>query len=380
MLSTALFSGSVRRATRLCSASTMWLPTTTGSIARCGYLADYAEVTQGQRSVDASTQFAVAQALISQSDCKVCHQIATKSVGPAFTAVATKYKGDAEAPERLVTKIRQGGVGVWGDVAMPGHPAMSVADAGILVNYILHINEKTLSSLPMQGTYTLKLPEGDKGNGSVLIRAAYTDRGGVLKAAKPVPAQTSETLLILRSPQLDASTASVIHGADVKAKGMGKGENVIPYANSYIGFRKLDLTGIRQLELAASAQRREGSAGGTIEVHLNAPNGPIIGETTLELAPEVDMEKLMAQMEAGPKPPAGGTAGPASTPGSPAAGGAAGTGAKGGFNPFARPPVYLTLKNAEGVHDVYFVFKNDQAKSVQPLLSLSSIKFLNREK
>ncbi|SOD78141.1 PQQ-dependent sugar dehydrogenase [Spirosoma fluviale] len=335
---------------------------------------DYAEVAQGQRSVDASTQYAVAQALISQSDCKVCHQIDTKSVGPAFTAVAAKYKGDAAAPERLVTKIRQGGVGVWGDVAMPGHPAMSVADAGILVNYILHINEKTLSSLPMEGTYSLKIPEGDKGNGSVLIRAAYTDRGTpAVKGGKPVPAQTGEQLLVLRSPQLDASTAAFIRGADVKAKGMGKGENVIPYANSYIGFRKLDLTGIKQLELTATAQRREGSSGGTIEVHLDSPTGPLVGETIVELAPEVDMEKLMAQMEAGPRP-AGGGNGPAGAPAVP------GEPAKPRPNPFARPPVYLTLKNAEGVHDVYFVFKNDQAKNSQPLMSLSSIKFMNKEK
>ncbi|GAB2538874.1 PQQ-dependent sugar dehydrogenase [Spirosoma aerophilum] len=342
---------------------------------------DYAEVMQGQRSVDASTQFAVAQALISQSDCKVCHQIETKSVGPAFTAIATKYKGDAEAPGRLVAKIRQGGVGVWGDVAMPGHPAMSVADAGTLVNYILHINEKTLSSLPMQGTYALKLPEGDKGNGSVLIRAAYTDKGGVLKGAKPVPAQTSEKMLILRNPQIDASTAAIIKGADVKAKGMGKGENVIPHANSYIGFKQLDLTGIKQLELVASAQRREGSSGGTIEVHLDSPTGPLVGETMVELAPEVDMEKLMAQMEAGPRPPAGGAGAPAA-PGAPAVGGpaAAGSPTPPARNPFARPPVFLPLKNVEGVHDVYFVFKNDQAKAIQPLMSLSSIKFMNRDK
>ncbi|RYC68974.1 PQQ-dependent sugar dehydrogenase [Spirosoma sordidisoli] len=340
---------------------------------------DYAEVAQRQRSVDASTQYAVAQALINQSDCKVCHQLETKSVGPAFTAIATKYKNDAAAPDRLITKIRQGGVGNWGDVAMPGHPAMSVADARILVNYILHSTEKTFSSLPLQGSYTVKLPEGDPGKGSVLIRAAYTDRGSQVKGGKPVPAQTAEQMLVLRSPEMDASTAAVIKGADVKAKGMGKGENVIPYQNSYIGFRKLDLTGIRQLELAASAQRREGSAGGTIEVHLNSPTGPLIGTTSLELAPEVDIEKLMAQMESGQKPPAAGgvnapAPGAAPKTGAPAAGGKGG----GNFNPFARPPVFLTLQPTEGVHDVYFVFKNEQAKAIQPLMSVSSIKFLNK--
>lgn len=338
---------------------------------------DYAEVMQGQRSVDASTQYAVAQALISQSDCKVCHQISTKSVGPAFTAIAAKYKGDAGAPDRLIAKIRQGGVGIWGEVAMPGHPAMSVANAGILVNYILHVGEKTFSSLPTQGTYTVKLPEGDKGNGSVLIRAAYTDRGnaGSGKGAKPVPAQTAEQLLILRNPQVEASSAAIVQGAEIKTRGMGKGENVIAYPNAYIGFRQLDLTGIRQLELGAAAQRREGSAGGTIEVRLDSPTGPLVGQTTVELAPEVDMEKLMAQMEAGPKPPAGGQA-PA---GAPAAGAKAG-GPAPRINPFARPPVFMSLRATPGVHTVYFVFKNDQAKAIQPLMSLSTIKFMDTEK
>lgn len=336
---------------------------------------DYAEVVQGQRSVDASTQYAVAQTLINQSDCKVCHQIDTKSVGPAFTAVAAKYKSDAGAHDRLVAKIRQGGAGVWGDVAMPGHPAMSVADAGTLVQYILHINDKTLSSLPMQGTYAIKLPEGDNGKGSVLVRAAYTDRG-VSTGGKSVPAQTAEQLLVLRSPQLEASTAQVVHGADIKAKGMGKGENVIPYNNAYVGFRQLDLTGIKQLELTAAAQRREGSAGGTIEVRLDSPTGPLVGEKMVELAPEVDMAKLMAQMESAQKP-ASGTAGTQPTAGG---SGAKAGGPPAGRNPFARPPVYISLKTTEGVHDVYFVFKNDQAKSVQPLMSLSSVKFLNAVK
>lgn len=337
---------------------------------------DYAEVMQAQRSVDAATQYAVAQSLINQSDCKVCHQIATKSVGPAFTAVAAKYRGDASATERLVSKIRQGGVGVWGEVAMPGHPSMPVADVQTLVHYILNIDQKTLSSLPLQGTYAVKLPQGDNGKGSVLIRAAYSDRGGLQKSAKPIPAQTAEQTIVLRSPQINATMASVKQGVDVKSD---RSEKIMAYPNSYLGFRQFDLTGIKQLQLDATAQRREGSAGGTIEVRLDSPTGTLIGEKVIELAPEVDMAKLMAQMESGnsTKPASGSaTAGNAQ--------GAAGTaGAKPGAappNPFARPPVFLGLQPTEGVHDLFFVFKNEQAKSIQPLMSLGSIKFQNSDK
>ncbi|GAB3957574.1 hypothetical protein GCM10028805_50530 [Spirosoma harenae] len=319
---------------------------------------DYAEVMQGQRSVDASTQYAVAQTLISQSDCKVCHQVAAKSVGPMFTAIATKYKGNAGAMDQLVKKIRNGGVGVWGDVAMPGHPAMSVADAEAIVKYILNINEKTFSTLPTKGTYSLKLPEGDNGQGSVLVRAAYTDRG-----AKGIPTQTAEQMIVLRSAQVDASSAAVVHGAELKGRGMGAGMNVIPFANSYIGFHKLDLTGIKKLDMNASAQRREGSAGGTVEVRLDSPTGPLIGETNVDVAPEVDMAKLMAQMESAAPASTSATAGTAAAP-----------------PPRPRrpvPSVKMNLKDTEGVHDVYFVFKNDKAKAIQPLMTVSSIKFLD---
>ncbi|WP_143092863.1 PKD domain-containing protein, partial [Arsenicibacter rosenii] len=327
---------------------------------------DYAEVKQEHRSVDASTQYAVAHAIINQSDCKVCHQIATKSVGPAFTAIASKYKGDAGAAERLVAKIRNGGVGVWGEVAMPGHPAMSVADAGTLVDYILHINDKTYSSLPLNGAYSVTLPAGDNGRGSVLIRAAYTDRGNTLGAGKSVPSQTSEKLIVLRSPDVDASTAEVIKGVEVKAKGMGKGENIIAFNNGYFGFRQIDLTGIQQLETNAAAQRREGAAGGKIEIHIDSPTGPVIGEANLELAPEVDVAKLMAQMEAQQKENARQGGDGAKKPAQPA------------FNPFATKPVFVPLKKTEGKHDLYFVFKNEAATAIQPLLSMSKIKFLDK--
>lgn len=333
---------------------------------------DYAEVKQGQRSVDATTRFAVAQALINKSDCKVCHQTTTKSVGPAFAAIATKYQGDAGALDRLVGKVRQGGVGVWGDVAMPGHPAMSVTDTRAIVDYILHVNDKTLSSLPLQGEYAVAVPQGDNGRGSVLVRAAYTDRGG--SAGKTVPAHTGEQLIVLRSPQVTAATAPVQQGVEIKT---GRSQSIMTYPNSYIGFRQFDLSGIKQLEFGAAAQRREGSAGGTIEVRLGSPTGPIIGQAEVPLAPEVDMAKVMAQMESGNAAGPGSntaTGGQASAPRSTSATGGqprpAGT-----PNPFARPPVFMALKPTEGVQDVYFVFKNESAKSVQPLMSLTTIKF-----
>ncbi|MGA0560727.1 PQQ-dependent sugar dehydrogenase [Larkinella sp. VNQ87] len=318
---------------------------------------DFAEVAQSQRSVDASTQFAVAQTLINQSDCKVCHQVSTKSVGPSFHDIANRYKAKPET-DRLVKKVINGGGGVWGEVAMPAHPAMSVADAAAIVHYILNSTEKTLSTLPIQGSYTVKIPEGDNGRGSVLVRAAYTDR-----TVKNIPSQTSETQLILRNPVVSPATAEITQGVDIKARGMGNGVSLMAFANGYIGYKKLDLTDIKQLELMASAQKREGAVGGTVEVRLDSPTGELIGQTQIEVAQPRSAPTATAIQNAG-----GATAStqakPASTP-APARS--------------AGPP-RIDLKETNGVHDVYLVFKNDQAKPIEPLLSLGSITFNHTKK
>ncbi|TLU89795.1 PQQ-dependent sugar dehydrogenase [Dyadobacter sediminis] len=317
---------------------------------------DYAEVIQGQRSVDASTQFAVAQALINKSDCKVCHQLNTKSVGPAFADVSNKYKSQPGSMDYLVGKVLKGGAGVWGEVAMPAHPALPVADAEVIVKYILSSTDKTLSTLPVKGEFTPKIPNGDNGNGSVLIRAAYTDRA--TNGSKAIPAQTSEEMIVLRSPEMNAAEAPVVKGAELKALGVaGLGFSVVAFDNSYLGFKNIDLTNISQLSLNASAQKREGSVGGTIEIRLDSPTGEMAGQQKVEIAPEVDIAKVMAEMESEKK-----NAKPGETPKQ--------------RNPFARPPVVIDLKNIKGKHDLYFVFKNDEARAIQPLLSFSKINFV----
>ena len=59
------------------------------------------------------------QALLTANACLGCHALQQAVVGPAFSAVAAKYRGDATASALLANSIRQGGVGKWGQVAMP---------------------------------------------------------------------------------------------------------------------------------------------------------------------------------------------------------------------------------------------------------------------
>ena len=57
--------------------------------------------------------------LAKKSNCMSCHAVDKKMVGPAYKDVAAKYKGDANAPAMLATKIKAGGKGVWGQIPMP---------------------------------------------------------------------------------------------------------------------------------------------------------------------------------------------------------------------------------------------------------------------
>ena len=54
------------------------------------------------------------QNLIAASDCKTCHKVAEKSIGPSFTDVAKKYSARPDANTYLIEKIIKGGAGVWG--------------------------------------------------------------------------------------------------------------------------------------------------------------------------------------------------------------------------------------------------------------------------
>jgi cytochrome c len=69
--------------------------------------------------------------------CMGCHAVDRKLVGPSFQQIATKYKGDAQAPVKLAHKVKEGGSGVWGMIPMPAHQSMSDADIRAVVDWVL---------------------------------------------------------------------------------------------------------------------------------------------------------------------------------------------------------------------------------------------------
>lgn len=78
------------------------------------------------------------EALFKKGNCSACHNANKKVVGPALKDIAAKYAGDATAQARLVAKVRSGGKGVWGGVAMPPAPKkISDDELNTLVSWIL---------------------------------------------------------------------------------------------------------------------------------------------------------------------------------------------------------------------------------------------------
>lgn len=76
------------------------------------------------------------KALLAANSCTACHGIAQKIVGPGFNEIAAKHKGKERLEAYLATKIREGGVGVFGAVPMPPQAQLSAADADTIAKWI----------------------------------------------------------------------------------------------------------------------------------------------------------------------------------------------------------------------------------------------------
>ena len=76
-----------------------------------------------------------ALAAVQTHGCAACHGLETKILGPAWREVALKYAGRADAADYLAGKIKAGGTGAWGAVAMPPQ-TLSDADIQAIARWI----------------------------------------------------------------------------------------------------------------------------------------------------------------------------------------------------------------------------------------------------
>ncbi len=96
------------------------------------------EAKATETSITDNPDYTAGLELIAKSDCLTCHKVDEPLTGPSYRDVANKYASQAPGIiPQLADKIIKGGTGVWGQVPMLPHPAISQADAEAMVKYIL---------------------------------------------------------------------------------------------------------------------------------------------------------------------------------------------------------------------------------------------------
>ncbi len=220
-----------------------------------------------------NTSFATGKRLIDLSDCKACHSVEKKSIGPAYREVAKKYKGAFMIEGKLSDKIIKGGGGVWGEQAMSAHPQVSKTDAAEMVKYILSLADDKKASQPVKGSYVTAAKSKP---GTYIFSASYTDKGN-----GAIPPQTAQQTITLRSPVVKA-TSSDAANATMNYKLPTGSEAVVALGNgSNVVFKGIDLTGISSLSVTAFSMKGQ-TAGGKIEVRTGSPTGKLLGSAEVE--------------------------------------------------------------------------------------------------
>lgn len=293
---------------------------------------DYTSVSYDQLNmsamnsqIDPVSGISAGKIILQRQDCKSCHRMTEKSAGPSYSRIAAKYKSTAGAGDLLGDKIIKGGKGVWGDVAMSGHPQLSKNEAKAIADYILSVNKpKETRKIPLSGSYKLDIPSGQQPYGSFILTAAYKDRGSATTSA-----QTGKFLQLLRYPVLYPRNAEFQHSTRLITT--PSKEFHVEGDGSYFGFKGIDLTGISVMNLSVYAEEWQGVAGGYVECYLDSIQGQLVGKSQWVKVVK-DRKRI-----------------------------------KEGFS--------LSGKQIKGSHDIYFVFKNPQAMSNQALMEVSSVEF-----
>ncbi len=233
---------------------------------------DRAASPQGHQILSAAI---MGRNLMMSLDCKNCHQVDSKSIGPSFTDVARKYVKDPNAITYLSEKIIKGGGGVWGEVAMAAHPNLKPEDSRQIVAWILSLgSQEKRKSLPPVGTVPPTANKPAKDNGLLVITATYTDKGG--NNIKPM---TGTNTVALRNNKMAFYGANNLKGYTfVDFNGMRF--MITPAAQGWFSMDNLDLSGINSAVMAAGWQQPP-AIGYEFELRLDAPDGKLLGSAKL---------------------------------------------------------------------------------------------------
>ncbi|MCC6281445.1 MAG: PQQ-dependent sugar dehydrogenase, partial [Saprospiraceae bacterium] len=238
-----------------------------------------------KKATERAERFVKGKTLIAGSDCYACHAVDREVNGPAFQAVAARYRSNPDfAVQAVYRKIIYGGSGNWGHRSMSAHPNIREEDAIEMARWILALGDppKPVQSLPVSGAYALS---ADKG--AYLLQTSYLDRGK--NNLPPLPA---EAVIVLRPALFQAEQC------DERSRGVG---NYRPFDNdtmtlnelkhnAWFAINQVDLQGITSLTLRlGSGDNRNTYCGGRLEIHSGKPDGPLLAKLDIQQVNEKRM-------------------------------------------------------------------------------------------
>lgn len=236
----------------------------------------------------------VGKELVETNSCTACHQIDAQSIGPAFSAIAERYKDDPKALDYLVKKIGTGGGGVWGSMAMPPFIHLNEEDRAALATYVLSfVGTEKPESLPLKGNLKLdqhqfskallnsKTPpteaEANTLRASYSLSAEYTDKGGDIIG--PISVEETLTLLPARRLLSDLGNTEVMpQGVEPKKLQSFDSLSVSPPDHNWITvpLGVYDLTSVKHIDVGRMIGRN--SAPWQYQLRLEGADGELLVE------------------------------------------------------------------------------------------------------
>lgn len=210
-------------------------------------------------------------ALMRNGTCFGCHAAADKSAGPPYLEVARRYATNAAAREILAKKIISGGLGSWGQVAMPPNPQYTPDQARQMVDWVLGLAARQVLTQPagLHGEFrpATALGANERDASGVLVwTAAATDH-----AQGTVPALRGESIVALRTRQQRAAHFDAATKVSSQ-ENLGDGLVARVESGGWFRFDRINLEQVRELRLRG----RNLTAGAVrLEARLDAPDGEL---------------------------------------------------------------------------------------------------------
>jgi cytochrome c len=241
-------------------------------------------------------KYAATEKLYASLDCKACHTMDTKSIGPSLKEISKRYAGKDGYEQQLAEKIIKGGSGNWGTYPMPPHMDLPEKDAKEIGKYILSLAEQK-AQFPLQGHIKLAEHIGQGKEGAYVLQASYTDHG-----ANGIEPLKGSSHIVLRNPLVqmedyEEGSANVV----IATLNTGYVSSIWGKNGKFVSFKQIDLQHIGKIKI----RLQEEGAGGLIEIRKGSSTGEIIGHVNIPQGKVKDVKTDWKEFDVAIKPTTG---------------------------------------------------------------------------